>query len=152
MIGILLFVLTGFGFSFFIKRSDKKFSMMRQFKIFFGYLLGGIALIMLIVMIVNIPKIISSERDIKEKMETRDFLIVQGKVENFVYRPERGTVFESFTVENVTFEYSEYISNYGGFPEIPDNNEPLLENGQEVRISYIEKGQEKLIMKVEVKP
>ena len=152
LIGIFLFALTGFGFSFYIKRSDKKFSMLRQFKIFFGYMLGGIALIMLIFMIVNIPGIVSSEREIKEKIENQNFLIAEGKVENFIYNPESMKVFESFMVGNVKFDYSEYVTNYGSFPDISEESEPLLANGQEVRVSYIVSGNEKLIMKIEVKP
>ena len=150
LFGILLFVLTGFGFSFYTKRSDKKFSLMRQFKIFFGYLLGGVALIMLTIGIIRIPKTISYERELNEIIKTQNFLIVQGEIENFTHRPESGHVFESFTVQGVKFEYSDYIV-INGFHQTSENNGPIRENGQQVRISYIERNNETLIMKLEMK-
>ena len=45
-----------FGFAFYTKRSDKEFSLFRQFKIFFGYLFGGIALIMFVFSVISTSK------------------------------------------------------------------------------------------------
>ncbi len=151
LIGLLLFVLIGFGFAIYTKRSDKKFSIMRQFKIFFGYILGGVPLIMLIVMLIKIPEIVSSERELNEIIENENYLIVQGEIENFSQRPESGHVFESFTVKGVKFEYSDYIA-YRGFHQTSRNNGPIKQNGQQVRISYIEGDSENWIMKLEIKP
>ena len=150
LIGLFIFVVIGFGFAFYTKRSDKNFSLLRQFKIFFGYLFGGVALIMLILMVINIPKVISSERELKEVIENKNILIVQGEIDNFSQTPESGHIFESFTVNGIKFKYSDYIV-IDGFHQTYRNNGPIKQNGQQVRISYIERDNENLIMKIEIK-
>lgn len=150
LIGILLFVLAGFGFAFYTKRSDREFSLFRRLKIFFGYLIGGIALIMFLLSVIKIPKIISYERELNEIIDNQNFLIVQGEIENFSHRNVNGQTFESFTVQGEKFEYSDYIV-IDGFHQTSENNGPIRGNGQQVRISYKVSDNENLIMKLEIK-
>ena len=150
LIILFIIIVIGFGFAFLTKRTNKKYSLQRQLKIFFGYMLGGIAALMLIVSLIRLPEILSYQRELKETIETENYLIAVGEIENFVDRAESGHIFESFTVNGVFFEYSDYIV-INGFHQTSRNNGPIKRNGQEVRISYMKKDNENIIMKIELK-
>lgn len=150
LIILFIIIMIGFGFAFLTKRTNKEYSLQRLLKIFFGYMLGGIATLMLIVSLIRLPEIISYQRELRETIETENYLIAEGEIENFIDRPESGHIFESFTVNGVFFEYSDYIV-INGFHQTSRNNGPLKQNGQEVRISYMKKDNENVIMKIELK-
>jgi len=146
---LFIFILLGFGMVFYYMKS---YSFLRQFLVFFGYLMGIIASIMMIVMLVRIPEILSEERKFKNVIRQKNYKVVEGKIERFSNYNESGHVFERFIVNEVRFEYSDYILGKG-FNHTSKNNGPILKIHQEdrrVRISYIRKDDDNLILKLEV--
>lgn len=66
-----------------------------------------------------------------------DYLIVEGEVENFSPMPELGHGSESFTVEGVEFSYTWYEERYAYHTPLVRGG-VIQENGQYVRIGYVE--------------
>lgn len=150
LISLLILTIFGFTAAFSIKRLIKTYSFFRQFIIFFCYLVGGISLIMLTVMLFNIPNIKRNESELRKIIETRSFHVVEGKIEDFSHSNRGGQIFESFRVQGIKFEYSDFITNEG-FHQTSKNGGPIIKNGQQVKISYYVKNNENLILKLEIK-
>ncbi|MDB4582934.1 hypothetical protein N9164_07270 [Draconibacterium sp.] len=150
LIPLLILSIFGFGLAIYLKKLLKTFSYFRQFLIFICYMIGGIPLIMMIVMFFKVPDMVSNEQRLKETIETKSYKVINGQIEDFSHRTESGHVFESFKVQGVMFEYSDYIINEG-FHQTSKNGGPIKKNGQQVRISYITKENENLILKLEIK-
>lgn len=148
LISLLLLTLLGFFAAIRLKKIIKTFSYTKQIVIFFCYMLGAIAMIMLIFFLFNIPIIIRNEKELKEIIETKSYKVVEGEIEDFQHTSISGHVFERFSVQGVEFEYSDYII-IEGFHQTSLKGGPLRENGQEVRISYYTKENENLILKIE---
>lgn len=148
LIPLGIFLLLSIWFVVHIKKSKKSFSVYRQAVIFFGYLFSGATALMVIMMIIKIPKIISSENQLKGIIQNENFLIVEGDVENYQIKKSNGQYFESFTIHNVTFEYSDFIV-INGFHQTSKNNGPIYKNGQFFRISYINSEDKNIILKIE---
>lgn len=134
----------------FIKKHFKTYSFNRQLILLFIYLIGGITLIMTIVMALNFPNIYKYEKQLKEIITTQKYLVIEGEVENYKTRETNGQVFESFTMEGVIFEYSDFIE-IDGFHQTANNYGPISSNGQHFKISYITKEGRNVILKIEVK-
>jgi hypothetical protein len=150
LIPILIFALIGFGIVFYTKRIFKKYSFLRQFTIFFGFLFGGFATIMLIVTLAKVPRIISDEKDFRKRIEDKSYYVLEGEVENFSPRSEDGHNKEKFSVDGIQFEYSDN-GIIKGFHQTSRNNGPITRNGQKVRISYFVIDNINLIQKIEIK-
>jgi hypothetical protein len=75
--------------------------------------------------------------------------IVDGVIENFHPMPYNGHDFESFTVKEIKFRYSDYNS-WGGFNKTSSHGGPINHNGQHVRITYYEEDNENIICKLEM--
>lgn len=143
----LLFVVIGVGISWFNIKYNKSTSPKRMFTIVFGFIFSGFALIMLLL---TVPSGITDRNKTREIFEKKEFQVVEGKIENFHPMPHSGHDVESFDVNGVHFEYSDYILQYG-FNNTASHGGPLTQNGQEVRLSYITIEGENRILKIELK-
>lgn len=76
--------------------------------------------------------------------------VVTGVVSQFDAMPESGHRLESFYVESVYFEYSDFII-IEGFHNTRSHGGPINGNGDSVRISYYTKKGENYIVKLEMK-
>jgi hypothetical protein len=152
VIPLFIFFLLGFGIVFFFKNYIKTYSFFRQLFVFFGYLIGIIASIMIVVTLISIPKIISEEKQFQNVIRQKSYKVVEGEIEQFSNYNESGHVFEKFTIKGVGFEYSDYILGKG-FNKTSKNNGPILKiykEGRKVRISYVRKDNDNMILKIEV--
>ena len=143
----LLFVIIGIGISWFNIKYNKSTSPKKKFTIVFGFIFSGFALLMLIF---TLPSNISNRNKTKEIFENKNYQIVEGKIENFHPMPHSRHDVESFTVNGVYFEYSDFILVYG-FNNTASHGGPLKENGQQVRLSYINENGDNRILKIELK-
>lgn len=150
LIPLLLFTIVCIGYIIFQKKYFKNFSIQRQIVLFFVYLFGGVSFIMTIFMINKIPKIISSEKQFKEIIQTKSYSQIEGEIDHFQIQEINGQYFESFSINNIKFEYSDYIV-IEGFHRTSRNNGPIKMNGQYFRISYITEDSKNLILKLEIK-
>jgi len=148
-IPLLIFPFIGFGLVYYLKRT-MNYSLPRQIGLFIGYLFGGFATIALIIALVQLPAKISRERKLNNMIESKNYTIVEGEIENFSPQPENTTKTESFSVKGVQFEYSDYVM-INGFHQTSRMNGPIRENGQKVRISYFTIDNVNLIQKIEIK-
>ena len=82
----------------------------------------------------------------KEWLESKNYNIVEGVVENFHPMPKSGHDTERFTVKNVKFEFSDFDLSKGGFNNTSSHGGPIRE-GLPVRIAY-KNGR---ILKLEIK-
>lgn len=149
LLPLLILSFIGFFFAFRIKSMFLSFSYPRQFIMFFCYLLGGIPTIMAIVMLFNVPAILKNEQILRNAVLSKDFNTTEGKVEEYSIKQVSGQNIESFIVNGVKFEYSDFVDKIG-FNQTSSNNGPVKRNGQYLKISYIVLNNEKLILKLEV--
>ena len=131
-----------------VKKFYMNLSILRQFILFFGWTIGIIVSIMLIVYIIGIPSILKTERNLKTIIENESFLKVEGEVENFK-APKENHHFESFSVKGIEFKYSDYVI-INGFHKTSKNNGPIKRNGQRVKIGYTKIDNENVILKLEI--
>ena len=73
----------------------------------------------------------------KEVLRDKTYSIVEGKVENFDPMPEGGHKRESFTINGVEFNYSDFDLSVWGFNNAASHGGPINKNGQYLRIGYI---------------
>jgi hypothetical protein len=149
LIPLLFFTVASIVIIVYIIRRTK-YALRRQVVLFFFYLVAGILSIISISMIINTPKILCQEKKIKDMLRTKEYSIVEGVVENYELRESNGRYFESFSISNVRFEYSDY-NKVDGFYQTSKNNGPIKENGQFFKISYYTKDAENLILRIENK-
>jgi hypothetical protein len=148
IIPLVFLALLGFGVVFALKRIQKGYSFWRQVAIFTGYIFGVGASIFLILILSHTPGIVSEKQNLNNSIKTENYLITEGEVENFTIIPSNGQVFESFIIDGVYFEYSDFII-YGGFNQTSNNGGPISHDGQHFRISYLIRFGENVIMKIE---
>ena len=85
--------------------------------------------------------------ELQSLIENKDYSIVKGCIEEYkIDVPKQGTKVESFTVENIYFEFSNYDS--GLYFNGKDHMDNFLTNGQCVSISYIRIGVANRIVKI----
>ena len=63
--------------------------------------------------------------------------------------PYGGHDYESFTINNIKFRYSDF-NNWGGFNKTSSHGGPINKNGQYIRISYFKDDNENIICKLEI--
>ena len=76
--------------------------------------------------------------------------MVEGKIENYSLKESSGQFFESFSVKGVVFKYSDY-GMIDGFHETAKNGGPINKNGLQVKIAYITRDSQNIILKIEMK-
>jgi hypothetical protein len=143
----LLFVVIGVGVSWFNIKYNKSKSPKRKFTIAFGFIFSGFALVMLLL---TFPSSLANRNRTQKIFENQEYQVVQGKIEDFHPMPHSGHDVESFTVNGVYFEYSDYMLVYG-FNNTASHGGPLKRNGQQVRLSYITVDGDNRILKIELK-
>jgi hypothetical protein len=144
----ILFVLIGFGVVYYNIWYKKVKSPEQSFKILKSFIFCGIALF---IMLTIIPDIMIGRANARKILENKEYKIVEGKIENFHPMPYNGHELESFTVNDVNFEYSDYRYD-GGFNNTATHGGPIKHNGQLVRLSYYTVGESNRILKIEIKP
>ena len=77
----------------------------------------------------------STHSKISQAASTNSCKIVEGAVQDFVPMPDSGKPRESFKVQKLKFEYSDYVFN-GGFNNSQSHGGPMAE-GLSVRICYV---------------
>lgn len=142
----LLLVAVGIGISWFNIKSKSE-SPRRKFNIVFGFIFSGFALLVSIFMI---PISIADRNKTQKIFKNKEYQVVEGIIEHFHPMPHEGHEVESFTVNDVYFEYSDYMLVYG-FNNTASHGGPLKRNGQQVRLSYIKLHGENRILKIEIK-
>lgn len=143
----LLFVIIGLGISLFNIKYNKSTSSKKQFTIIFGFIFSAFGLL---ISLLTIPSSISSQQKTKAIFENKEYKIVEGEIENFNPMPYEGHTVESFTVNGIYFEYSDYIL-WNAFNNTASHGGPIKNNGQLVRLSYITVDEENRILKIELK-
>lgn len=141
------FIIVGLGISWFNIKYNKSTSSKKQFTIVFGFIFSAFGLL---ISLMTIPSSISSQQKTKEIFENKEYKTVEGKIENFNPMPYEGHAVESFTVNGVYFEYSDYIL-WDAFNNTASHGGPITNNGQLVRLSYITVNDENRILKIELK-
>lgn len=143
----LIFLIVGLGISWFNIKYNKSTSPKKRFTIVFGFIFGGFGLVMLLL---TVPGSLADQHQTKRIFENKEYKVVQGRIQNFHPMPYSGHDVESFSVNGVYFEYSDYMLVYG-FNNTVSHGGPLKGNGQQVRLSYITVGEENRILKIELK-
>lgn len=123
-------------------------TMYNKILLFFGFFATLISSIIFIVFLVGIPGMIKWEREFKTMLEEKSYQIVEGSIENFE-PPNESTHFESFTVKDIFFQYSDYADK-NGFHKTSKKNGPITGNGQKVRIGYTEIDNENIILLLQI--
>lgn len=83
--------------------------------------------------------------------ENGHYNIIEGEIENFDPMPFEGHKNESFSVNNVSFYYSDYDESYYGFNQTSSHGGPIQQNAQYVRIAYAEIDKKNVILKLEIR-
>lgn len=143
----LLFIVIGVGISWFNIKYNKSKSPKRNFTIVFGFIFSGFALVMLLS---TVPSSLANRNKTQKIFENQEYQVVEGTIEDFHPMPHSGHDVESFTVNGVYFEYSDYMLVYG-FNNTASHGGPLKRNGQQVRLSYISVNGDNRILKIELK-
>jgi hypothetical protein len=104
---------------------------------------------MLIVSIVRIPAMLKDERELKDVIANERFKIAEGKIENLLTQEESGHFYESFSINGVSFLYSDLIIGKG-FNQTSKNSGPIKKEGQVVRIYYTVLRDENIILKLQI--
>jgi hypothetical protein len=116
----------------------------------------GIIFILIMIVVTTLASIITISSVLKERLKTKriffekTFNVVEGEIENFNPMPVEGHKYESFTVNGLFFEYSDFSPTYS-FNQSASHGGPIHTNGQKVRISYISNKTNNYILKIEVK-
>lgn len=146
-----LFGITAFAIiiTFLYKRNAKSInSTINQILLSFLYIFIIFSSIISIISISKIPGIISNEKQLKEVLKSKNYSIIEGKINNYKLDEVNGQYFESFSINDVRFKYSDDLIFYG-YHQTSKNGGLIKENGQYIRISYIVLNQENLILRIE---
>lgn len=143
----ILFVFIGIGISWFNIKYNKSTSPKKKFTIVFGFIFSGFALL---IVLLTLPSSISTRTKTNQIFENKEYQVIEGTIENFHPMPHSGHDMESFTINDVYFEYSDFVIHYG-FNNTASHGEPIKRNGQQVRLSYITKNGDNRILKIELK-
>jgi hypothetical protein len=147
----LLFVFIGIGIFLYNKNVvDKKaissFGInKRKLGMFFGLLFSSFTIL---VSALTISSHISEYTKTKNVYQNKSYQTVQGLVENYYPMPQGGHDSERFTVQNVSFEYSDYDLTDYGYNNSTSNGGAIKE-GLFVRINYFNNGTKNVILRLE---
>jgi hypothetical protein len=145
LFGLILFIGVAVGLFFFVRRKRKKKLSILTFKFF---LLVGALMFSLYLGYYEIYNFIITKRLFKNEKYQR----VEGYVKNFVPMPFGGHQAESFEVEGIKFQYSDYDDSDYGFTRTKSHGGPI-DSGKYVRISYIRDArmENNIIIKLEIR-
>lgn len=143
----VLFVFVGLGVSIFNIKFNKSESPKKKFTIVFGFIFAGFGLLFSLLVI---PSQISEYYESNDLYEQGEYETIEGAIENFVPMPYEGHMHESFSVNGISFDYSDFNSTYHGFNNTKSHGGPISGNGQQVRIGYVTKGEQNVILKIEI--
>jgi hypothetical protein len=126
-IQVLVFVIIGFLIDVFLYRNAKTFERRNMMKLWLvGWiLLGGL----------GAGNVLYQYGKCAIWARNNDYQVIEGRVENFSPMPYGGHQNELFSVNNVTFEYSDFDLSKCGFNQTASHGGPIREKLQ-VRISY----------------
>lgn len=102
------------------------------------------------VLLVTLTTTIIDYYNIQKIYNDRNWLIVEGEVEDFIPMELEGHSSESFTVNGVNFTYSRSAPTYGYHLAKVDGGY-IKGNGQKIRIHYVNYNNNNLILKLEIK-
>jgi hypothetical protein len=125
--GVLFIVLSSLIFLLYIKKSKNKskfISRMIIFSIGFSFLWTAIAS----------KSLIGNYLFFRNILLNKEYLEVEGYVENFNPMPYEGHQLESFKVKGITFKYSDFVVS-SGFNNTKSHGGPIDE-GKYVKIDY----------------
>ena len=126
---------------------DYKETKNRTDYIVFGSLFSGLALIVYIVILfINIHNYNTSMK----MYELKEYKVIKGSVKNFDPMPRSGHKYESFTVNNIKFKYTNFASSYYGFHNAKSYGGPIEKNIK-VQISYFESNNQNIILILRIK-
>ena len=83
--------------------------------------------------------------ELKNTLKNKTYKVVEGVIHNFQPMPYSGHQNESFEVNGIRFEYSNYTGNNYFFKNTKSHNGPIKEEGQKVKIYYLEQSPVKKI-------
>ena len=145
---LLCFVALSFFLIIKAKKIFPKFTIKRQVFLFVFYMSFFVSLLMTILMVVKMPKIITNENQLKDALELKEYSVVEGEVKDYKLKEINNQYFESFQINNIKFIYSDNV-NVNGLHQTSKRMGPIKSNGQYLRISYITRDSENLILKIE---
>jgi len=99
-------------------------------------IMRGVSVLSMVFSLVCLVSSMVSYAQIKNRMENHDYEVCSGPVEQFVPAPSDGHGSETFVVNDVRFEYSDYSATYG-YHTTYHHGGVIRENGQEVLIHYL---------------
>jgi len=99
----------------------------------------------------NLITKINLYNETQEIYRKKQYDIVEGAIEYFDPMPYNGHKHESFRVNGVYFNYSDYDGRYYGFNNTASHGGPLKANGQRVRLAYITREGRNIILRIELK-
>lgn len=92
----------------------------------------------------------SSGSKANKALKDQTYKLVEGEITDFDPMPSGGHKHESFKVNNVPFEYSDF-EIVDGFHNAKSRGGPINGNGDTVRIRYYSNGGRNFILKLEIK-
>ena len=100
--------------------------------------------------IILISSILTSRLEIKEKYTSGRYTLLDGKIMDFHPMPVEGHSDESFTLNGIHFEYSDFEPMYSS-SNSASHGGPIKFEGQQVRIGFITNKGKNIILRVDVK-
>ena len=116
-----------------------------KINILFGAIAGIVGLISGVLII---PNSIVEYVEIKNVYKNEKYQIIEGMVESFDPMPIDGHKNESFCLQKTCFEYSDFDTPFR-FKNTKSHGGPITHNGQRLRLSYINRNGENIILKIE---
>ena len=138
----LIFVLIGLGILFFYKFNKSSKKKNRIFGLVY-------TLFSILFCIIVIPHQINDFHLAKSTYENANYTVIEGVVTDFDPMPYAGHQNESFTINDVRFEYSDFDESYYGFNNTKSHGGPIDE-GRKIRVSYYINNKKNIIIKIEV--
>lgn len=151
----LFFVVIGVLFLFF-NRSNKTYSSFGEFgqltnnmskrigRVLLPIFIGLSALAFVILLFVGIK----NDSNTTAILKSKQYLLVEGKVENYRRWSPRGIqVKETFTINDLEFNFDETDATHKGYR--PNHQFQIIHNGSYLRISYYTSGTKKIVLKIE---
>jgi len=149
IIPLLLIALLGFGIIYRVERSKINFSVRRQVFLYYGYIIGGLPIIIFIFFLtINISKI-PERNELRDLLKNKKYLTVEGLTENYQLIKDGSNYSESFSVKGLTFVHSDNLVEKG-FKQTFSKGGQFEGNGQQVRIEYNTVNEKNLILKLEI--
>ena len=130
----IMFIIIGFIVGIYNLKFTSKDYPKRTKNMIFGFAFGCFGFFFLMI---GSPMTRSHFHKTNELYKNNKFKTIEGKIENFDPMPKAGHKHESFTINGVYFEYSDYYLAYHGFNNTASHGGPITHNGQELRLGYV---------------